>query len=57
MVEIFLGNLFFSYELGVMGRASTDSLRVDLGLRAHCGPCGHKWQKVAQKNQNLNGMR
>ena len=49
MAEIFSGTSILRYELGLIGRASTNILRLVLGLCAHCGPCGHKWQKVAQK--------
>ena len=52
MVEIFLGNLFFSYELGWIDRASTIILKVVLGPRAHHGPGGHQWQKVAKKQKS-----
>ena len=38
-------------EFVVIGRGSTDNLGVLLGLRAKCGPCGHRWQKVAQKTK------
>ena len=48
MAEIFSGISILRYELGVIGRASTNNLRVVLGPRAQCGPCGHRWQKVAQ---------
>ena len=48
MVEIFLENSILSYELGWMGRASTNILRVVLGPRVHRAPCGHKWPKVAK---------
>ena len=48
MAEIFSGTSILRYELGLIGRASTNIIKVVLGLRAHCGPCGHKWQKVAQ---------
>ena len=54
MDEIFSGTSILRYGLGLVGRASTNILRVDLGLHTHCGPCGHKWQKVAQ---TINGMR
>ena len=52
MVEIFLENLFLSYELGWIGRASTNILKVVLGPRAHHGPGGHQWQKVAKKQKS-----
>ena len=45
----FSGTLILSIGFVVIGRASTDNLGVLLGLRAKCGPCGHRWQKVAQK--------
>ena len=48
MIDIFPGMSILRYELGVIGRASTNNLRVVLGPRAQCGPCGHRWQKVAQ---------
>ena len=48
MAEIFFGVSILSYELGVIGRASTNNLRVLLGPRAQCGLCGHRWYKVAQ---------
>ena len=51
MVEIFLENLFLSYELGWVGRASTNILKVVFGLRAHHGPGGHQWQEVAKKQK------
>ena len=54
MAEIFSGTSILRYELGLIGRASTNILRVVFGLHAYCGSCGHKWQKMAQ---NLNGMR
>ena len=49
MVTDFSGTSILSNELVVIGRASTDNLGVLLGPRAQCGPCGHRWQKVAQK--------
>ena len=42
MVEIFLENSILSYELGWMGRASTNILKVVWGPRAHHGPGGHQ---------------
>ena len=51
MVVKFSGTSILSNELGVIGRASTDNLRVLLGPRAQCGPSGHRWQKVAQKTK------
>ena len=48
MAEIFFGISILSYELGVIGRASTNNLSVLLGPRAQCGPCGLVWQKVAK---------
>ena len=51
MVTDFSGGLILSNALVVIGRASTDNLGVLLGPRAQCGPCGHRWQKVAQKTK------
>ena len=51
MVTDFSGTSILSNEFVVIGRASTDNLGVLLGPRAQCGPCGHRWQKVAQKNR------
>ena len=51
MVEIFLENLILSNELGWMGRASTNILKVVWGSRAHHGPGGHQWHKVAKKTK------
>ena len=50
-VVIFSGTSILRYELGVMGRASTDSLRVVWSLHAQCGQCGHRWQKVARNTE------
>ena len=36
--EIFSGTSILRYELGLIGRASTNILKVGLGLCAHCGP-------------------
>ena len=44
MAEIFSGISILRYELGVIGRASTNNMRVVLGPRAQCGP---RWLKVA----------
>ena len=52
MVAIFLENLFSSYELGWIGRASTNILKVVWGSCAHHGPGGHQWQKVAKKQKS-----
>ena len=49
MAEIFSETSILSYELGVIGMVSANNLRVFLGTRAHSGPCGYRWQKVAQK--------
>ena len=49
MVTDFSGTSILSNDFVVLGRASTDKLGVFLGLRAKCGPCGHRRQKVAQK--------
>ena len=49
MVEIFSETSISSYELGAIGMVSSNNLRVVLGARAECGPCGYRWQKVAQK--------
>ncbi len=49
MVEIFSETSILSYELGAIGMVSTNNLRVVLGACAQCGPCGYRWQKVAQK--------
>ena len=46
LIVIFSGTSILRYELGVMGRASTDSLRVVWGLRAQCGPGGKKWPEI-----------
>ena len=51
MVTDFSGTSILSNEFVVIGRASTDNLGVLLGPRAKCGPCGHRWQKVAQKTK------
>ena len=51
MVTDFSGTSILSDELVVIGRASTDNLGVLLVLRSKCGPCGHRWQKVAQKTK------
>ena len=51
MAEIFSGVSILRYELGVIGRASTNNLRVVLGPHGKCGPCGHRWQKVAQNTK------
>jgi hypothetical protein len=53
MVTDFSGISILSNELVVIGRASTDNLAVLLGPRAQCSPCGHRWQKVAQKTKIL----
>ena len=37
----------------MIGRVSTDNLGVLLGLCAQCGPCGQRWQKVAQKPKSV----
>ena len=50
-MRFFLENLYFSYELGWIGRASTNILKVVLGPRAQHGPGGHQWQKVAKKQK------
>ena len=47
MVTDFSVASILSNEFVVIGRASTDNLGVLLGPRAQCGPCGHRWQKVA----------
>ena len=47
----FSGTSIMSNEFVVIGRASTDNLGVLLGLRAKCGQCAHRWQKVAQKTK------
>jgi hypothetical protein len=51
MVVKFSGTLFLGNGLGVIGRVSINNLRGVSGPRAQCGPCGHGWQKVAQKNK------
>ena len=51
MVTDFSGTLILRNEFVVIGRASTDNLGIHLGLGAKCGPCGHRWQKVAQKTK------
>ena len=51
MVNDFSGTSILSNEFVVIGRASTDNLGVILGPRAQCCPCGHRWQKVAQKTK------
>ena len=53
MVTDFSGTLISSNEFVVIGRASNDNLGVLLGPRAQCCQvaCGHRWQKVAQKNK------
>ena len=55
MVTDFSGTLILSNAFVVIGRAITDNLGVLFGLRAKCGPCGHRCKKWL-KNQNLNGM-
>ena len=35
-----------------IGRISTNILKVVLGPRAHHGPGGHQWQKVAKKQKS-----
>ena len=45
----FSGTSILSNEFVVIGRESNDNLGVLLGPRAQYGPCGHRWQKVAQK--------
>ena len=50
----FSGTSILSNEFVVIGRASTDILGVLLGLCAKCGPCGHRWQKEAQKKFERN---
>ncbi len=50
MAEIFSESSILSYELGVIGMVSANNLRVFLGTRAHSGPCGYRWQKVAVAN-------
>ena len=49
MAEIFYETSILTYELGAIGMVSANNLRVVLGARAQCGPCGYRWQKVAQK--------
>ena len=44
---IFSGTSIFIYELGLIGRTSTNTLGVVLDPCAQCGPRGHRWQKVA----------
>ena len=44
----FFQNINFVIGVGVIGRASTNILRVVLGPCVHRGPCGHKWLKVAK---------
>ena len=51
-VTDFSGTSILSNEFVVIGRASTDNLGGILGPRAQCGPCGHRWQKVAQKTKS-----
>ena len=56
----FSGTSILSNEFVVIGRLSTDNLGVLLGPSAQCGPCGHRWQKVAQKlkyERNEMGLR
>ena len=56
MIDIFSGISILRYELGVIGRASTNNLRVVLGPR----PMWSMWPQVAKsgsKYQNLNGKR
>ena len=47
------GTSILSNEFVVIGSASTDNLGVLLGLHAKCGPCGHRWEKVAQKTRKI----
>ena len=52
IVADFSGTYIVSNEFAVIGRpASIDNLGVFLGLRAKCGHCGHRWQKVDQKTK------
>ena len=57
LVVIFSGTSILRYELGLMGRASTNSLRMvnhdgrvdpKLDPHVHRGSCGHRWPKVAK---------
>ena len=48
MVEIFSETSILSYVSGAIDMVSANNLRVVLGVRAQCGPCGYRWQKVAQ---------
>ena len=52
MVTDFSGTSILQNEFVVIGRASIDNLGVLLGPRAQCCPCGHRWQKVAQKPES-----
>ncbi len=52
MAEIFSETSILSYELGAIDMVSSNNLRVVLGVRAQCGPCGYRWQKVAQKQKS-----
>ena len=51
MAGIFSGISILRSELVTIGMASTNYMRVVLGPRAQCGPCGHRWHKVAQNTK------
>ena len=49
MIDIFFKISILSYELGMIGIPIAHNLKVALGANGHFGPCGYRWQKVAQK--------
>ncbi len=51
MAEIFSETSILRYELGAIGMVSANNLRVVLGVRAQCGPCGYRWQKSGSKTE------
>ena len=57
MAEIFSGISILSNELGVIGKGSTNNLRVVLGPRAQCGPCGIMWLKIPKPKRKEIELR
>ena len=57
MAEIFSGTSILRYGLGLIGRTSTNILRVVLGLCVHLGPCDQKWPKYKQNEIELRSFR
>ena len=45
------------YELGLMGRASTNRLRVVLSPHVHRGSCGQKWLKMSKSKRDEIELR